>query len=68
MRAQTAAMIAPAICAAIKPGASTGRIPEKLFVNARAKVIAGFAKLVEAVNQYPAVMTAATIAGSQSGL
>jgi len=50
-RAISAANNAPANCAAINPGASIGRIPEKLTVRARANVIAGFAKLVEEVNQ-----------------
>ena len=40
----------------MKPGASTGRIPENVFVNARASVTAGLAKDVEAVNQYAPVM------------
>jgi hypothetical protein len=35
----------------INPGASTGRIPEKLSVNERASVTAGLAKLVDDVNQ-----------------
>ena len=47
---------APAICAAMKPGASAGRIPEKVLVSERAKVTAGFANDVDAVNQYAAVM------------
>src|SRR5204862_4964231 len=42
---------APAICAAMKPGASDGRIPEKVLVSERAKVTAGFANDVEEVNQ-----------------
>ena len=40
----------------MKPGASTGRIPANVFVNARASVTAGLAKDVEAVNQYAPVM------------
>jgi hypothetical protein len=35
----------------IKPGKSTGRMPEKVLVNERAIATAGFAKEVEAVNQ-----------------
>jgi hypothetical protein len=35
----------------MKSGTECGAIPEKLFVNARAIVTAGLAKLVEAVNQ-----------------
>jgi hypothetical protein len=35
----------------MKPGASIGLIPEKVFVNERANVTAGFANDVEAVNQ-----------------
>jgi hypothetical protein len=42
---------APATCAAMKPGASAGRIPENVFVSERAKVTAGFAKEVDDVNQ-----------------
>jgi hypothetical protein len=34
-----------------EPGASAGRMPAKVSVAARAKVTAGFAKLVEGVNQ-----------------
>ena len=40
----------------MKPGASTRRIPANVFVNARASVTVGFAKDVEAVNQYAPVM------------
>jgi hypothetical protein len=47
---------APASCAAMKSGTSCGRIPAKVSENARAMVTAGFAKDVEAVNQYAAVM------------
>lgn len=43
-------------CAAIKPGTSEGRIPAKVSLKARASVTAGFAKEVEEVNQYAAVM------------
>ena len=39
-----------------KAGASTGRIPANVSVNARASVTAGLAKEVEAVNQYAPVM------------
>lgn len=42
--------------ATIKPGASTGRMPENVSVIDRAIVTAGFAKEVDAVNQYAAVM------------
>ena len=37
--------------AAIKAGASIGRMPENVLVNERAIVIAGFVKEVDAVNQ-----------------
>ena len=47
---------APAICAIKKSGASAGRIPAKVFDKARATVTAGFAKDVEAVNQYADVI------------
>ena len=42
----------------MKPGASTGRMPENVFVAARASVTAGLANEVDAVNQYAAVMYA----------
>jgi hypothetical protein len=42
---------APASCAAMKPGTSTGRIPENVSVNERATEMAGFAKLVDATAQ-----------------
>ena len=41
----------PASWAAIKPGASKGAIPAKVPLNERARVTAGLAKEVEAVNQ-----------------
>jgi len=37
-------------------GASMGRIPENVSVRLRAMATAGLAKLVDAVNQYPAAM------------
>jgi hypothetical protein len=40
----------------MKPGASAGRMPAKVFVKDLAKVTAGFAKQVEAVNQYAPVI------------
>ena len=40
----------------MKPGASAGRMPAKVSVSDRATVTAGFAKDVEAVNQYADVM------------
>src|SRR5579872_5337056 len=42
---------APASSATMKPGTSTGRIPEKLLVNDRAMATAGLANDVEDVNQ-----------------
>ncbi len=45
------AAVAPSSCATMKPGASTGRMPEKVSVRLRAMVTAGLAKEVEAVNQ-----------------
>ena len=42
-------------------------MPEKLSVNVRAIVTAGLAKLVEAVNQYPAVIYIATSIATASG-
>ena len=56
----TVAVIAPIIWAVMKAGASVGDIPEKVFVRVRAMVTAGFAKEVEAVNQYPAVINRPT--------
>ena len=47
---------APSSCTMINPGTSTGRMPEKVFVIARASVTAGFANEVDAVNQYALVM------------
>ena len=47
---------APAAWAAMKAGASIGRMPEKVSVNNRAIVTAGLANEVDAVNQYAAVM------------
>jgi len=41
-----------------------GRMPENVSVAARARVTAGLAKDVEAVNQYPAVMYAPTAYGT----
>ena len=40
----------------MNPGTSTGRIPAKVSVSARATVTAGFANDVDGVNQYAAVM------------
>src|SRR5437867_4371144 len=54
---------APRSCAAMKPGTSAGRIPANVSVADRASVTAGFANEVEAVNQYAAVMYAATANG-----
>jgi hypothetical protein len=47
---------APANCAAMNPATSPWRIPAKVFVMDRAKVTAGLANDVEAVNQYAATM------------
>ena len=47
----TVATVAPANCAAMKPGASAGRMPAKVSESARAMVMAGLAKEVEDVNQ-----------------
>ena len=44
---------APRSCATMKPGASTGRIPANVFVNARANATAGLAKDVRAVGSPP---------------
>jgi len=45
------AAAAPKSCTTMNPGASCGRMPAKVSVAARARVTAGLAKLVEAVNQ-----------------
>src|SRR5438477_12755371 len=63
-RKSRVAVTAPANCAAMDAGTSTGRIPAKLLENARARVTAGFANEVEAVNQYAAVMYAPTANGT----
>src|SRR5687768_5860307 len=47
-------------------GASAGRMPEKVFVNDLARVTAGFAKDVEAVNKYAPVMYNPTAYGTAS--
>ena len=59
-RNTSVAAIPPANCATMNPGASAGRIPANVSLSARAMVTAGFAKDVEAVNQYAAVMYAPT--------
>ena len=41
----------PVVSAAMKPGASSGRMPAKVSVMDRANVTAGFANEVDAVNQ-----------------
>src|ERR1700735_4274050 len=55
-RNRSVAAKAPASCARMKPGASTGRIPAKVLLAQRASVTAGFAKEVDAVNQYAPVI------------
>ena len=51
---------APASWATMKAGASTGLMPANVSLADRANVTAGFANDVEAVNQYAAMMYAAT--------
>jgi hypothetical protein len=51
MLATAKAESAPMNCATINAETSTGRMPEKVFVNERAMVMAGLANEVEAVNQ-----------------
>ena len=58
---------APKNCAKINPIRLPGFIPVKVFVKARPIVIAGFAKLVEDVHQYPAKTVKATAAGTDFG-
>src|SRR5829696_2996981 len=67
-RNNAVAAAAPPIWAMIKAGASTGLIPAKVSVTERASVTAGFAKDVEAVNQYAATMYAATANATTDGL
>src|SRR2546425_7206404 len=55
---------APSSWTTMNPGASCGRMPANVSVAARARVTAGLAKLVEAVNQYAAVMYAPTANGT----
>jgi hypothetical protein len=55
-RNNAVAAAAPANCAAINHGTSTGRIPLKVSVAALASETAGFANDVDAVNQYAAVI------------
>jgi hypothetical protein len=55
-RTTAMARAAPTHCAAMNPGTSYGRMPAKESLAARASVTAGFAKEVDAVNQYAAVM------------
>src|SRR5258706_8212783 len=50
-RKTATAMIAPVSCATRKPGTSLGRMPANVSVIARARVTAGLAKEVDAVNQ-----------------
>jgi hypothetical protein len=45
------AAAAPISCATMKPGTATGRMPVNVSLAARARVTAGFANDVDAVNQ-----------------
>jgi hypothetical protein len=65
-RKRTVAAKAPINCVTIKPGASSGRIPANVSVNALASVTAGLAKEVDAVNQYAPVMYRPTATGTAS--
>jgi len=58
---------APISCPIMNPGRFVGLIPAKLSVSERATVIAGFAKLVEDVHQYPATIAKATAIGTDFG-
>ena len=51
----------------MKPGVSAGRIPAKVSLTERASVTAGFAKDVDAVNQYAPIIHAATAHGTADG-
>ena len=59
-------MNAPMSWAAMNHGASAGRIPENVLVNDRARVTAGLANEVDAVNQYAPVMYAPTANATES--
>ena len=50
------ASTAPANCEMINAGACSGKIPLNVFEKLLAMVTAGLAKLVDAMNQYAAVM------------
>ena len=65
-RNSNVAAIAPASCAATNVGTSTGRIPANVSESDRAIVTAGFANDVDEVNQYAAVMYAATANATMS--
>src|SRR5262249_12563248 len=58
---------APSSCAAMKLGASVGRIPANVSLAERASVTAGLANEVDEVNQYADVMYAATANGVIAG-
>ena len=51
-----AARMPPRICAPMKGSTETGAMPAKVSENIRPTVMAGFAKLVDEVNQYAAPM------------
>jgi hypothetical protein len=55
-RATGSAASAPASCAAMKAGAPVGAIPANVSDRVRARVTAGLANDVDAVNQYADVM------------
>jgi hypothetical protein len=63
-RNRNVAAAPPKSWATMNPGASTGRMPVKVSDAARARVTAGLANEVEAVNQYAAVMYAPTAKGT----
>src|SRR3954466_15028132 len=50
-RNRIVATAAPASCATMNPATSAGRMPANVSVSARARVTAGFANDVDAVNQ-----------------
>jgi hypothetical protein len=58
------AAIPPPVWAAMNTGAEDGAIPANVFDSIRPMVIAGLAKLVEAVNQYVAPIQAPAAAGT----
>src|SRR6187397_2390000 len=60
IRSNNAPATPPTSCARMNPGASAGRMPAKVSDKERPTLIAGFAKDVDAVNQYAPAIQAGT--------